>query len=299
MLEVLEKIGNQLDRNIFPSVKNGGIVVPNTNSDHSTTLGSGQHNERQRKRQTAPQWQELTRWWWDPQWQWATQWRRSPYTAPSVLSAGLKQKCEKDLILLSQAYPDTRSWREETGLWVLTESALLPASLRKAIFLVGISFRWPFIVRGWGFWVDEFSGIPLWIGPRHTNFTDGSICAFEPSDETWTLRDPIVGLLDIYTLWAVRHLHLEFLGRWPGYQVAHHPYERILEIREDEYCGCGGSEQYKNCCQPRDLRRNRLTDAIDFRLMTGGCERKPPSVISEFICGGKKPPCLDELLIVS
>lgn len=283
-METLKEIGRQLDRNIFPFVKNGGIVVPNTTSDLSLNLGEDNKNERQRKRRPTTQ-----------SWQRPAGRQRTPHQTASVVSAYLKDQCEKDLISVKEAYPNTQVWRQENGLWLRTESSLLPDYWRKAVFFTGISFRWPFIVRSWGFWVGGMQGSPIWIGPRHTNFPDGSICAFEPSDETWSFKDPIVALLDIYTLWAVRHLHLDFFGRWPGYQVAHHAYERILEIRGDEHCGCGSSELYEKCCQKKDLNRDLVADAVAFRFLNK--ERKPPDDVSKFICDQIEPPCISELLI--
>ena len=136
-----------------------------------------------------------------------------------------------------------------------------------------------------------------WIGPRHTNFPDGSVCAFEPADKTWVIGDPLVTLLDLYTLWALRHLHLQVFGRWPGHQAVRHPYERILELREDEHCGCDMSDKlYGKCCRDRDLRRDRIADAVNFIILASGGLRKPPNSVVKFVREHIEPPRFGDLL---
>jgi hypothetical protein len=193
-----------------------------------------------------------------------------------------------------EIYPATRLWRQQEGVWLLTRSLLLPGLARNAVFLIGICYAEP-LVRSWGFWIDMI-GSPAWIGPRHTNFPDGSICAFEPSDQTWVFGDSIVKLLDIYTLWAIRHLHLELFGRWPGYQAVSDSYERILEIRGDEHCGCSESARlYRDCCQQSDLARDRIADAVRS-IARGGGQRQPPEVVRRFVNDQENPPRIAELL---
>lgn len=163
-------------------------------------------------------------------------------------------------------------------------------------FLTGISYRWQ-MVRSWGFWQDLLTDA-TWIGPRHTNFPDGSVCAFEPTDKTWVIGDPIIKLLDLYSLWAVRHLHLQVFGRWPGRQAVRHPYERILELREDEYCGCAlGEKLHGECCRNKDLARNRIADAVSFFVFSGGRLREPPEAVVHFVRQEKTiPPWIGDLL---
>jgi hypothetical protein len=234
-------------------------------------------------------------------WERTTGWQRqtrgswTPRQTSSVVRAGLQEKYEAELVAVCKAYPGTKIWRQEEGLWLLVESSLLTGLQQSATFLIGISYAYA-AVRSWGFWraglVDA-----IWIGPRHTNFTDGSICAFEPGDKTWFFDSPIVELLDFYTVWALRHLHLKIFGRWPGPQVVHHPYERILELRADEYCGCGVSGKlYGECCQTEDLARNQITDAIDFLRCTSGGIRKPPASIVSFVHEQRETPKLSDFV---
>lgn len=288
----LQKIGHQLDHQIFPRIKNGGIVMPSELAVSHSTLGmeiSNDYTERQRRSETRPRKRAAGR-----QGSAGRSWP-SRQTAP-VVCTSLQAQYEDELDAVYEAYPGTQIWREEEGVWLLTESSLLPGFEQRALFLVGISFA-NAIVRGWGFWRICLAN-PTWIGPRHTNFPDGSICAFEPADGTWVIGDPIVELLDLYTLWALRHLHLQVFGRWPGHQAVRHPYERILELKGDEHCGCGKSDKlYGECCRDNDLARNRVADAVNFLLRYSGGLRQPPSSVVRFVREQIGPPQFGDLLV--
>ncbi len=283
----LREIGSQLDQRIFPRVKNGGFVTPSELTVPST-LGEEKHHERQRRSATKPRkgspGGERTA---------GRSW--SPRQATPFVSASVQARYESELDAIHRGYPGTKVWEQADGLWLLTESSLLPGLQKAAIFLTGISYSRA-IVRAWGFWRHTLVGA-TWIGPRHTNFPDGSICAFHPSDGTWKIGDPIIELLDIYTLWALRHLHLEIFDRWPGEQAVFHPYERILELREDEHCGCGEPNKlYGECCRDADLARNQLADAINFVITFSGGLREPPSAITRSLREHSEPPALTTLV---
>lgn len=286
-METLLKIGRQLDNDIYPSVLDGGIVMPNNAAIHYKTWAKEKEAldeaaERQRGSETRP----------GPR---TTAWKRSPGQTPPLVCPELRARYESELPEVLSAYPHTQCWKQEKGLWLLTESALLPGSRAKAVFLAGIPYARTRIVRTWGFWAGPPLAHPQWIGPRHTNFGDGSICAFEPGDETWSSGDSLITLLDIYSLWAVRQLHLRLLGRWPGRQVAHFPYERYMELKSNELCGCGSSIPYIKCCQPNDRLRDLVSDAIDFFICTGE-ERTPPSQVTDFIQSAGPVPRIEDHL---
>jgi hypothetical protein len=220
--------------------------------------------------------------------------RQAGETAP-VVSTPIGNAYEEAVGALAAIYPGARRWTTKEGMWLLVQSRLLAGIRQHALFLVGVSLAGAF-VRSWAFWADPIAR-PVWIGPRHTNFTDGSICAFEPSDGTWVFGDPLVELLDIYSVWALRHLHLEMVGRWPGPQAVHRPYERLLEIRPDEQCGCGSPGQtYALCCQPRDLARDRIADAVEFAIWCRWTLRQPPEAVVDFVRNPHEVGYLDGLL---
>lgn len=282
----LQKIGRQLDQRIFPSVKNGGVVVPSENTVSVSQLGVEQrHDEFRRQTHSA-----------SGAWPQALSWQGGPLGGPrqtgdatSIIDASLQAGYHAQIDAVSVAYPGARVWHQGNGFWMLTHSALLPGLDRKAAFLTAVPF-YQATPRSWGFW----RGIPrdiAWIGPRHTNFPDGSICAFEPADGSWVIGDSLVALLDLFTVWALRHLHLEKHGRWPGHQAVRIAFERLVELREDEYCGCdSGKARYGQCCRPKDLARDRIADAVSFLLRMG--TRKPPDAVITAMLGRVEPPPL-------
>lgn len=136
-----------------------------------------------------------------------------------------------------------------------------------------------------------------WIGPRHTNFPDGSICAFDPSDKVWSVGDSIIELIDFYTVWAMRHLHLEKYYRWPGAQMVTHAYERVIETHINELCGCGADKIYLECCYKNDIAIDQITLAIDFICKSSGVDRHPPDEVVNFVRSGGVLPSLNKLLI--
>jgi hypothetical protein len=280
--EKLLTIGMHLDRNVFPRVKDGGIVVP---SDTPVPFSLGKeiaNAEGKRKSRTSSGAS------------FGSSQARGPWAAgqtASFLGADPKTYEEQDIDKLLGNYPMSIGWRRNQGYWLLVESALFDEFDRAAIFLVGLSTENK-IVRGWGFWRESAVSC-RWIGPRHTNFPDGSICAFVPAEGTWVFGDPIVELVDLYTVWAARHLHFEIFGRWPGAQDSFHPYERLLEFHEDEYCSCGSEARYGQCCRDSDLARNRISDAIAFSLKLETGKREPPREIINAALGLSDPPELD------
>lgn len=277
--QTLQEIGRQLDNNIYPFINNGGIVTPN-DSTVPINMGEEKCYERTRRSETRP-WHGTTR-------------RQGPSDqAPSLISPGIQTLYESELDAVQQAYPKTRVWHKPDGLLLLTESKLLADLPRTAMFVVAVPYTLNPFVKGWGFWAGSIS--MDWIGPRHTNFPDGSICAFDPSDKTWAKGDPLVQLLDLYSLWALRHLHLEKFGRWPGYQAIQFPYERVLELHADEFCGCKHSDNlYGECCQKHDQNRNLVRDAVDFVVQCNGGHRAPPKKILKIVTKGIHPDSISE-----
>lgn len=282
---LLQEIGRQLDQGVFPRVTNGGFVVLSEPAVPLTLGTENDHESEERQRRPAAGSRSGSAGWQGP-----SGGSRPPGHATPVVGADLQAQVEDQLSGLHQQYPGAQLWHQDDGVWLLTTSKLLPGLSQYAIFLTGISFPWR-MVRSWAFWGHPLSA-PVWIGPRHTNFPDGSICAFEPTDGTWALGDSPAKLLDIYTLWAVRHLHLQVLGRWPGRQRVHYPAERLLELRPDEYCGCAnGDKLYGECCMSDDLARNRIRDALTFFWRSGGF-REPPHAVTTFVRDLKQPPDL-------
>lgn len=287
-ISALADIGKRLDQQSELRVLNGGVVVPSMRTVSSSSLGveiqdvnaKAARRSETRSRRRAPGWQGA------PGRPWATS------TAPPVVGRPLKKLYESQLSGLAEFYPGAQLWHQTDGVWILCKSKVLDGLPRHALFLTGISYVWP-MVRSWAFWAHEVT-VPIWIGPRHTNFYDGSICAFEVTDETWLFGQSIVSLLDLYTVWALRHLHLELLGTWPGQQVAHYAVERVLEQRDDELCGCGtASKLYCDCCKDADVSNMRIGDAVEFAWFP----RTPPSSVLAVLSRAKNPPEMSSVMI--
>jgi hypothetical protein len=287
-LDMLARIGDQLDQHVFPCVVNGGVVVLNDSAVPSTQSTEKSHGRRKERGPAAGPRQGATGR------QGLPGGPRPSGDAASVIGSGSQAQYEVELRALEGQYPGAQFWHQEDGIWILSPSQLLPGIRQHAMFLTGIAFPGQ-SVRSWAFWADPIAS-PEWIGPRHTNFPDGSICAFEPLDDTWTFGDPIVQLLDIYTVWALRHLYLREFARWPGHQSIHFAGERLLELRGDEHCGCSNGEQlYADCCMPLDLAGNPIDMALDFLWMTGGV-RRPPEAVERFVRSKRQPPSLRDLV---
>lgn len=283
----LEEIASQLDRGIYPEVYNGGFVMP---CEADVPENQGEVTKHVKHRQNTGRSKAGAR-------HGAAGGQGPASTAPSLILTDLKTRYESQLDAVLEAYPKTLVWQQPEGLLLLAESALLPGLDQSAQFLVAVPYSSPWLVKGWGFWGVSPIGVE-WIGPRHTNFPDGSICAFEYSDGTWTIGGSLVQLLDIYSVWALRHLHLKQRGRWPGYQAIHFAYERVLELRADEYCGCAHSERlYGECCQPNDKNRNLVADAVNFILQCHHGHRQPPQRVTDLVLTHANPPHITDLLV--
>lgn len=294
-IELLEEIGRQLNRCIFPKVKNSGIVSPSDASVSPNPLGKEIHHARQRQaRSTTEPWQRHVGG------QGASgrarefAGARTAGQAAPLIDPDGSFVYPDPLASVVSAYPSAQVWMQEGGFWMYTESALLPELGRSVGFLTCVSTEKSF-VKSWAFYISAVGC--SWIGPRHTNFPDGSICAFEPRDGTWRFGDSLVELLDLYTVWGIRHLHLEVFGSWPGPQSVAQPYERMLELADDEHCGCGASDKrYVDCCKEADLQRNRITEAIIFGNLSLWSIRQPPKEVLQFMRYRIQPPVISGLI---
>lgn len=286
----LAEIGRQLDRGIFPEVKNGGFVSPGGGPVFPRSPGKEQVDESKRSRRSpAEPWAGSRAGQGAPGGTWP------PGETAPLVGADEGTPYEAELDAIRTAYPGAEVWRQEGGFWLYVESFILPGLGRKAVFLVGVATD-KRAVRSWAFWGGCVPGYS-WVGPRHTNFPDGSICAFEPRDRTWAFGDSLVQLLDLYSVWALRHVHDEVFGRWPGPQAVAQPYERLLELRNDELCGCGSTVHYAECCKPADLKRNRVADAVRFYIFSQRALRRPPTALLKFLSDRHRQPSVADMVL--
>ena len=285
----LRILGDDLDRHRFPDVHDGGIVRP---GNSAVLRFSGQERDdvtRQFERRSS------TGSWKRPEGR-----KGSANSSPSFIGTGFAEHDEEkfsefyrsELVELRRAYPRAKDWWHPDGFWLLVDGRILGSLQRTVTFVFCMSLFPPHAYQCWAFWDNS-----RWIGPRHTNFPNGSICAFEPLDGTWLPGDPLVDLFDLYSVWAMRHLHLEIFGRWPGSQSIPSIFERIVEVGPDEFCGCDREppRRYKDCCFERDRACNQVALAVHFLIHTGGGSRRPPDTVVRFAQRRDDPPTLSEI----
>ena len=289
---MLRQIGAALNANGSLRVHTEGVI----SVDHETQKESEDERQRERRPAARPRQRTARR-----QGAPGGPWSSSP---ASRVGSDLQQAYESQLRSAGEAYPSLATFPDKDGLWLLVKSSILPSLTREATFLVALPYRNGAGPRAWGFWTATDRS-PRWIGPRHTNFHDGTICAFAPTDGAWAEGDDLRTLLDLYTVWAARQLFLEVFGLWPGKQyaligspLALQVHYRLSECRDDELCGCGSETlRYADCCKPGDLKWNRLQLIEHFmQAIPGGfASRKPPVQVLDYIDGRASPPLMAEV----
>jgi hypothetical protein len=279
----LQRIGEGLDARQPVRVKDGGFVILDP-KPASTAVQEKNDEQRQGTGRPATRSRQGS-----ARRQGPSGRSRSPGAQPRLrrLSAIYQQQLED----VQGAYPGAILTPVEHGVWLSAHSQLLGGLDRKAIFLIALPDDFDVEPRGWAFW--DQGGEIEWIGDRHTNFFDGSICAYSSTnDRAWSPGGDLRTLLDLYSVWALRHLHLVVIGRWAGRQYAlldpagrPIPYYRLVEFKDDELCSCDSGSRYGNCCKPHDLAHNFLTAMRQFQALHKGRgihDRCPPDPITRY-----------------
>lgn len=183
---------------------------------------------------------------------------------------------------LWKAYP-TSIMEGDHGLWITVTSKPLGNDGPQAIFVVACPHGAKYEPRAWAFW--KLGDFPKFIGPRHTNFPDASICAFGPQDGAWERSDGLVPLIDLYSTWVARQLYLQHFERWPGRQHGASALYRRTEFRPEEWCGCGSDLRYANCHQPADESLSDDDAAEEHRRIFGSDygPRSVPKSVKKFV----------------
>jgi len=277
-----------LDAGQYPVVSIGGTVEPGPAPPSAKTGTRKDYDERTRTGRPAARPGEGTS---GGAWTAggaATTWQAS--AAASVFS-GTEVESVQVVPSVEDAYPQVRC-SSALGMDVLTvwvePIAGLPLSALLVTLVPHDPGLWP---AAWAWWDTG-----IWIGHRHTNYPDGSICSFERRDGTWRKTDPVALLLDLHVLWVARHMHLTYLGRWPGRQVMHTAHERLTEHRPGELCGCDSGSLYDVCHKNEDLRIPPHRRLEEFRKRFGHGHRVPPPEMVEWLCGRRdSPPDIERL----
>jgi hypothetical protein len=288
VVDQLRRIGEQLTRQMEVEVCRDGVVRPNEAAAFTQPMGRGDSSGSERTRGSATgsrkgaAGRKGT----------AGGSGKARAASPDVVGSSRKTY-DRQLTEVCKEYTGSQYWLQDRGLWLLVPSTVLRGLDRRALFLVAIPYDFDIAtVSAWGFWDRNDGAETQWIGPRHTNYPTGSICAFHLGDESpWHNGGSLVTLLDLYSEWALRHLYLEHFHRWPGSQIASSTYERMVETHPEELCGCGSTDKtYAECHQPADLACNRVSIALNFMKRTSGGRRDPPIELFDVLSGKRGPP---------
>lgn len=288
-LTLLQRIGTDLGEDVYPVVHDGGIVEPALSRRQISEPGKETFYGEERTRGSAAGKRERTTGGSWPSGRSSPTGSGSTCTASSFLSK-LNDEVLADLLGVAGAYRQVRLRATPDLVWLLNCVTPIRGLDDSAILITAYPLDPSYEVTSWAWWGP---GI-MWIGPRHTNFVGGSVCAFQPKDGTWYRGQPLIKLIDLQVLWVVRHLYLREFDYWPGRQELHAAYERLRDHRPREMCGCDSGQQYEECCRERDERM----DPIDRILKAPNeSERKPPSILTEFVFGHRKTaPFLPDLV---
>ena len=168
---------------------------------------------------------------------------------------------------------------DRNGLWVTVPSRPLGHRGPEVHFLIAIPTDARLAPRAWAF--EKLGWGARLMSLKHTNFPDASICAFPHGHWPWPNPKGLLGLVDIYVLWAVRKLHRDIFGWWPGPQVGPCAHYRVREFDAREQCGCGSNKRYGDCHMAADLLENPKAAATEFRrkFECNYDDRRPPKAI--------------------
>jgi hypothetical protein len=181
---------------------------------------------------------------------------------------------------LWRAYP-TDFIEGDHGLWIIVKSNPLGNDGPQVTFVLGYPYTSKVEPRAWAF--SKLGEFPKFVGPRHTNFPDASICAFGPDD--WNRSDGVAALVDFYSTWLIRQLYLQHFGRWPGRQHGASALYRRTEFSSDEWCGCDSGKRYGECHEKADRLMSDEEAREEHRRVfkSDYGPRRPPKSLMKFV----------------
>lgn len=179
---------------------------------------------------------------------------------------------------LAQHY-EALAFEDRNGLWVAVSSRPLGQRGPEVHFLIAVPTDHRLSPRAWAF--ERLGSRARLMSLKHTNFPDASICAFPHGHWPWPNPDGLLGLVDIYVLWAIRKLHRDCFGWWPGPQVGPCAHYRVKEFDAREHCGCGSNKRYGACHMAADLLENPEAARAEFRRQfeCDYVDRRPPETV--------------------
>jgi hypothetical protein len=188
---------------------------------------------------------------------------------------------------LWRAYP-TKIIEGDHGLWIIIKSNPLGHDGPQVTFILAYPYSTEIEPKAWALW--KLGDFPKFVGERHCNFPDQSVCAYGPNDNAWERSDGLLPLVDLYSTWIVRQLYLMHFGRWPGRQHGLTALYRRTEFSADEWCGCGSGKRYGECHLAADALLSDDEARAEHQNVMGSeyGPRKPPKSIMRFARSGFK-----------
>lgn len=272
-LAVLQRIGEELDLHQTLRVLRGGVVQPSTSRPLSHLLGEVSAHDGARK--PAGSERPAT-----GQGQGAAEGnpagtRPGPSAGQVVRERGVEAKFVTDIEGATDAqegYPQLRARLAGPIIWLEGEIDPVPGLGRAARVRISYPMDTTIPVRAWAWWQKG-----KWIGPRHTNYGEGSICAYEVTDRSWTRAMPLIRYIDQVAGWITRHIYLAEFGRWPGQQVLHTARERLRQHQPGEICGaCRSGQPYELCHKLADMQMGRMAIEQEYKRHFGKNVQRPP-----------------------
>ncbi|MBY8828833.1 hypothetical protein [Hephaestia mangrovi] len=277
LVERLEELGRALDIEQSVSAYGGGRiritdadrneVVKNVTSEATQGSSAGSRQGQRSWSRSGGSWSRGA---------WA---RRRPAGEPGAFSSEQARSLyAAETRSLAQEY-DINCAETQLGIWVAAKSRPLGSRGPSVHFLIALPFNQEIMPRSWCFAGIGNGSKPL--GLRHTNFPDASICAFVKEDRTWDYSDGLVALVDIYSVWALRQLHNEVFGWWPGPQLGLGALYRKTEFQPNEFCGCSSGKRYRDCHLASDLLVDEQAAQAEFKRLfrTNYSNRNVPAVV--------------------
>jgi hypothetical protein len=255
----LRTVGVAIDGGQQPTVFDGGFVGFNRLSESEVS-----HDSREETGSSARSWQRRR-----------ARSRRAQTAHHPFRSDALEEAYGAGFRILAQHY-ETLAFEDRNGLWIVVKSDPLGPDGPEVHFLIAAPVDQRLAPRAWAF-AKTGANAEL-MSLKHTNFPDASICAFTPGHRAWPHSEGLLGLVDIYVLWAIRKLHRDHFGWWPGPQLGACAHYRLKEFDAREDCGCGSNKRYGDCHLPRDILADPAAAEAEFRRLFGGAydERNPP-----------------------
>ena len=168
-------------------------------------------------------------------------------------------------------YPTAHFHEVEHGLWIV--ATIFPLGRHGPCYWVCLFLPDHAAFSSKAFAFSVLGRHPKPVGPRHTNFPDGSICAFTDEDDAWRPGDNPKILLNLYAEWLICQLFLAIEHRWPGRQIGLDATYRQEEFGPREWCHCNSGERYGVCHYKEDaeevarLKANGAYEQLPKRIV--------------------------------